>query len=254
MIKKRKNVLGYYVDIIDFDDAIRFLNERIQNKKGTHVVTINPEIIMAAKNDYELSDIIKKAALVVPDGTGITWALSLQNIQQVRIPGIDLAYSMLECANSLRYRVALIGAKEEIIRHAEHNIRNEFKDICICYSHNGYFGIEKEKEIISNLEENNPNLVLVALGSPKQEFFIQKLKRILPEATFMGIGGSFDVWAGAVERAPEFYRTIGCEWMYRAIKQPQRFKRICKTLPMFAIEAIIESVALKFDKKENKNV
>lgn len=249
MGRNTKKLLGFDVDIISFDDAVRFLNEHIQSRTGVHVVTINPEIIESAKKDYELSKIIKNAELVVPDGSGITWALSLQNIQQERVPGIDLAYKMLECSETFHYSVALIGAKQEIIQHAEQNIKNEFENINICYSHNGYFGIEKENEIISNLAESNPNLVLVALGSPKQEFFINKLRKVLPSAIFIGIGGSFDVWAGAVERAPEFFRIMGCEWVYRTFKQPQRLKRIYKTLPMFVIKAIIEVVKLKYVKK-----
>ena len=253
MERKTVKILGFDVDIISFDDAIRYLTSRIQNKQGTHVVTINPEIIETAQKDANLSHIIRRAELVVPDGAGIKFAMQFKGIEQEKIPGIDLAAQMLEQANSFGFKVALIGAKQEILELAEENIKSHFIDIDICYRHNGYFCIEKEYEIINELNLSKPDLVLVALGSPKQEFFINKCRELIPNATYIGIGGSFDVWSGVVERAPEFFRVMNCEWVYRTFKQPQRLKRIYKTLPLFVIKAIIEAIKYRYDNKRNNN-
>lgn len=253
MERKREKVLGFDVDIITFDDAIKFLVSRIQEKIGTHVVTINPEIIETAISNKDLSNILHRAELVVPDGIGIKLALKLKRINQERIPGIDLACELLEHANSLEFTVALIGAKQDVLEKAKNAIKNNLSDIKICYARNGYFSKDKENEIINDLKLISPNIVLVAMGSPKQEFFIKKCKQEIPTATYIGIGGSFDVWAGVVERAPEFFRIMGCEWIYRTYKQPQRLKRIYKTLPLFAINAIIDAIKDRYFSKGKKN-
>ena len=94
--------------------------------------------------------------------------------------------------------------------------------------------------MLEELRNSGAKLVLVALGSPKQEFFIEKAKRLLPEAVLIGIGGSFDVWSGAVSRAPVIYQKLCIEWLYRTLKEPKRFKRIFPTLPMFVIKVLQE--------------
>ena len=242
MNRKKQKVLGYDVDIISFDDTIRFLIERIKNKQGIHVVTINPEIIEQAQKNKELDEIIRKAELVVADGIGIQLALKLKGINQERIPGVDLAIELINHCNSLRYSIAMIGAKEDVIRLAVNNLEERYSDLDICYFRNGYFTLPIEEKIIDDLSQAEPDVILVALGSPKQDFFIKKCREKVPNAIYIGVGGSFDVWAGIVERAPEFFRIMGIEWLYRTYKQPKRLKRIYKTLPLFAFKAIIEAI------------
>ena len=246
MERKKEKVLGYEVDIISFDHAIRYLVDMIKTKQGAHVITINPEIIESAKKEEKLSEIIKNAQLVVADGSGIQLALKMKGINQERIPGIDLAIELINHCNMLNYSVALIGAKEEVIKKTVKNIEDEYENLNICYYRNGYFTLPKEEEIIEHLAEIKPDVVLAALGAPKQEFFINKCRKKLPESVYIGVGGSFDVWAGEVERAPEFFRIMGCEWIYRTYKQPQRLKRIYKTLPLFMFKAIIEAVKYRY--------
>jgi N-acetylglucosaminyldiphosphoundecaprenol N-acetyl-beta-D-mannosaminyltransferase len=132
----------------------------------------------------------------------------------------------------------MVGAKPEVVKNAVANLKSEIPELNIVYNHDGYF--KEDDEIIDKLVETSPDLVLVALGSPKQEFFINKLKQKLPKATMIGLGGSFDVWAGAVERAPEIYQKLGIEWLYRTIKEPKRFKRIFPTLPLFLLKVFRE--------------
>lgn len=239
---KREKIQGYCVDLIKFQDAVKHLADCIENNKSTHVITINPEIIEQAHKNKELSEIINNAEFIVADGMGIKLALKFKGINQERIPGVDLARELINECEKNNYNVALIGAKEEVITKTVENLKEENKNLNISYYRNGYFSNKDEDEIIRNLTNSKPQLVLVALGAPKQEFFIQKCKQNYPNAVYIGVGGSFDVWAKIVERAPEFYRKIGCEWLYRTIKQPERIKRIYKTLPVFLFKAIIESV------------
>ena len=94
--------------------------------------------------------------------------------------------------------------------------------------------------VIDEIKASNAQLVLNALGSPKQELFIKEAKKLLPESLFISVGGSFDVWSGVVQRAPEIYQKLGLEWLYRTVKEPQRFKRIFPTLPLFVIRVLKE--------------
>ena len=245
MERKTHKVLGYDVDLLTFDEAVKVILERIKEKNGMQVVTINPEMIELAGKSKAFSSILRNADMVVPDGSGIKLALKLKGIEQEQIPGIDLAHELITSCEIFKYSVALIGAKESVLQTTVKRLKSEFEGIDICYYKNGYFASSKEDEIINALAESDPQLVLVALGAPKQEIFINKCRKKIPEAVFIGVGGSFDVWAGEVERAPEFFRIMGCEWIYRTYKQPERIKRIYKTLPMFLFKAIIEAIRKK---------
>ncbi len=247
MERRTEKVLGYDVDLMTFNEAVSFVMDKIEKKEGVQIVTINPEMIELANNNREFANVIKNAELIVPDSSGIKLALKLKGIKQEQIPGIDLAKELIDSCSFLGYSVALIGAKDHVIETTVKRLKAEFKNLDICYYRNGYFTIPKEDDIIKKLKEAEPKLVLVALGAPKQELFIQKCRKKMPSAVFIGVGGTFDVWSGEVERAPEFFRVMGWEWIYRTYKQPERLRRIYKTLPLFLFKAIIDSV------KKNNN-
>ena len=236
MERKITKVLNYNVDLFNFNEAKEFIKDKLDKSEG-----INPEIIEMASKNYEYSNIIQNAGLIVPDGTGIKLALKLKGINQEKIPGIDIAKSVIGICTEKNLPIALVGAKEQIVEKAVENIKKEYPSLNISYARNGYFNDNEEDEIINRIKESNARFVLIALGAPKQEFFIKKCMAKINNAIFIGVGGAFDVWSGQVQRAPEIYRKLGFEWLYRTIKQPQRIKRIYKTLPLFLIRAIIES-------------
>ena len=244
-IKYREKIQGYSVDLKTFDEAVAFINKAAENTEGLQVVTINPEMIELANKNSEFAQILNSSGLVVPDGVGIKIALKLKGINQEQVRGIDLAKKSLELCSQKGYKCALIGAKPHVIEKAVDNLKSEISNLDIAYYKDGYFSQEEEENIINELIQAKPQLVLVALGAPKQEIFIKKCLE-LHKAVYIGVGGSFDVWAGEVERAPEIFQKTGFEWLYRTISQPQRFKRIYKTLPLFLFKAIIEAVRDKF--------
>ncbi|MBQ9245760.1 WecB/TagA/CpsF family glycosyltransferase [bacterium] len=241
MERKTKKVLGYDVDLISFKDAVEKVLSNINAGIGMQIVTINPEMIELANNNDDYANVLKNAELVIPDGSGIKLALKLKGIVQEQIPGVDFSKELIKHCADKKIPVAFVGAKEEVVNKTCSNIKKEFQELNICYFRNGYFSNEEEEKIISELASTKPGLILVALGAPKQEYFITECRKYVKNAAFIGVGGSFDVWAGNVERAPEIYRKMGCEWLYRTIKQPERIKRIYKTLPMFLIKAIMDS-------------
>ena len=221
MERKSQKVLGYDVDLLTFKEAVDFICEKMEKSEGLQVVTINPEMIEIANENSDFSRVLRNADLVVPDGAGIELALRLKGIVQERIPGIDLAKELINSCSMMNYPVALIGAKEDVLEKTCSRLEAEFKGLVISYSRNGYFTSNREEEIIKNLFDAEPKLVLVALGAPKQELFISRCRKVIKNAVFVGVGGTFDVWAGEVERAPEFFQIMRLEWLYRTIKQPQ---------------------------------
>jgi len=229
-------LMGIEIDNDSFGCSVDRAFDYMSLDKVSQVVTINPEMFKEAETNPNFKKIIDEAEIVVPDGIGIKLALLLRGKNVERIPGIDFARTILRDCAKLGKKVAIIGAKEEVIVKAVENLKKEIEGLNIVYIHNGYFN--DNNQIYEELKEAQADLVLVALGSPKQEYFIYNAKKVLPPCLMIGIGGSLDVWSGTVKRAPEIYQKLGLEWLYRTICQPERFKRIFPTLPLFLIKSI----------------
>lgn len=226
-------IQGLNVDTFTIDEAIKYANTI-----SGQVITINPEMIENASQNPDFAEIINSAELVIPDGIGVEIGLKILGYNVRRIAGIEFSHRMIEeCAKNSQ-SVALVGAKPQIVEKAKENLEKEISGLYVTYAHDGYFS--NDEEIINELKIRQPRLVLCALGSPKQEEFIIKAKQVLPNALFVGVGGSFDVWSGIVERAPEIYQKLGLEWLYRTVKEPKRFKRIFPTLPLFVLKVLRE--------------
>ena len=225
----RAKLLGFEIDKYDFQGAVDFAKSN-----GGHVVTINPEMIDYASRNEEFADIIRKAELVIPDGVGVQIGLKLVGYNVKRIAGIEFARRMLD--EFAGKRIALIGAKPDIIEKAAKNLKSENPELNFVYIQDGYF--KDDEKVLAEVVECQPDLILAALGSPKQEIFLYKLKQKLPKSLMIGVGGSFDVWSGDVERASEIFQKLGLEWLYRTVKEPKRFKRIFPTLPLFMLRVL----------------
>lgn len=233
MNRKTVKLQGFNVDTFDFETAVKYADSI-----SGQVITINPEMINNARKNSDFADIINSAELVIPDGIGVEIGLKILGNSVRRIAGIEFANKMLEVCAKEGKSVAFVGAKPEIIEKAAENIKNEFENINIVYVQDGYF--KDDERVMNDLKILQPRLILCALGSPKQEEFIAKSKTMLPDSLFIGVGGSFDVWSGVVQRAPEIYQKLGLEWLYRTVKEPQRFKRIFPTLPLFVLNVLRE--------------
>ena len=226
-------LLGLNIDSFSFEEAVKYA----KNISGL-IVTLNPEMVNNAFENPDFAEIINSAELVIPDGVGVELGLKILGKNVKRIAGIEFSRRMIEECAKNQQSVALIGAKPEIVEKTKENLQKEFPELYITYIHDGYF--DNDETIINEVKIRQPRLILCALGSPKQEEFIFKAKKYFPDSIFIGVGGSFDVWSGVVERAPEIYQKLCIEWLYRTIMEPKRFKRIFPALPLFVLRVLRE--------------
>ena len=245
MERKQAQVLGYNVDLFGFQDSLDYSKYLLESEYSAHVITINPEMIEYALKNEDFSNLINKAELVIPDGMGIKIALVVNGVNQGRIPGIEYAKEMLKICERLNIPVGLIGSQKTVIEKAVENLMKEMPSLNIVYCHDGFFQQEEEAQIINDIKESGARFILVALGSPKQEFFIDNARNVIKNALWVGVGGSFDVWSGMVKRAPVIFRKLGLEWLYRIINNPKRITRIFPTLPIFVSRVIINKILNK---------
>ncbi|MDY6785254.1 MAG: WecB/TagA/CpsF family glycosyltransferase [Cyanobacteriota bacterium] len=233
---KQSSVLGLPIHLCD--DYVSWLRSRIAGRIGTHVITLNSEMAMLAESHAELGAIVRKADLVIPDGSGIVFYLRLRNQQQNRCPGIELAASLLESVAALEKTgpIVFYGGAPEVAERAATYWHQQIPSLSIIARH-GYLTPKEESEFKTLLLEKQPCLVLVGLGVPRQELWICQNRHLCAEATWMGVGGSFDIWSGVKLRAPSWLRDNHLEWLYRLYQEPWRWRRML-VLPQFALRAL----------------
>jgi len=204
----------------------------LHGRGGGQIVTLNAEMTMAARANPELGAVIAAADLVIPDGAGVVWALQRKGFRVQRAPGIELARQLLEHASHHGWRVALVGASPEVMATLVARLRRELPGLDLAFHRHGYQKPEDWPAIEQELLTLQPDLVLVALGVPRQETWIRGLAG-RRTGLWMGVGGSFDVWAGSKKRAPRWMRSLQIEWLYRLVQEPARWRRML-ALPEFA--------------------
>lgn len=236
---KTEKILDIDVTTLDYSQLIDEIDKIIINNEKANIIAVNPEKFIAMEKNYELKKLISEATFKIPDGIGVILASKINGGKiRTRITGVDLFLKILELANLKQYRVFLYGGKEEVVSKTKEVINNKFPDIKLVGYCNGY---EKNQELIlKKINDSNAQIVFVALGSPKQEFWIQENMKQLSANIFQGVGGSFDVLSGSVKRAPAIFRKAGLEWFYRLISQPSRFRRQL-ALPKFLFQIILRS-------------
>lgn len=235
-------VLGLPVHLLD--DYDHWLGSRLHQRLGSHVVTLNSEMVMQAERNEALANIIRKAELVIPDGAGVTLYLRLQGQRQQRCPGIELAESLLRQAGELGESASVFfyGGSPSVALEAARVWQKQFPKLAIAGVEHGYLSPEAEQELQVTLKKQQPNLILVGLGVPRQELWIAQNRHLCPQAIWIGVGGSFDIWAGQKSRAPIWLRDNNLEWLYRLYQEPWRWRRMM-VLPQFALKAITQRLA-----------
>ncbi len=235
---ERINIMGVPVDMVNYEEAMDRFRNFVEKDGVSLIVTPNSEIVVNAGKNEALMDAIKQAEMVIPDGVGLVYASKiLGHPLQERVTGIDFLGRALGYLAETGKTAYLFGSKPGIADKAAARMEEAYPGLKIAGTHHGYFKEEEEEEILREINEAAPDLLCVALGSPKQELFVLKYKDRLKAKAAIGIGGSLDVWSGDLKRAPEFYRKHGLEWLYRFIQEPSRYKRMA-ALPLFMLKVI----------------
>ncbi len=232
------------IDQADNQKTIQKIEEFIISKTPHQIVTPDTLAVLRARKDPEYHTILKSADLVTPDGAGILWAAKTLNYPlPERVTGIDIIHNICRLAAKKGYSLYLLGSYPGVASEAALNLTREYPGIKIAGTHHGYFSYEdsqncedvkngdgvrnkKEEEIIAEIKENRPDILLVGMGVPKQEKWININLEKLDVPVCVGVGGSFDVLSGRIPRAPLWMQRHGMEWIYRSIKQPNRTFRV----------------------------
>lgn len=227
------NVLDVEFDNCTMDEAVTAALNAIDARSGSYVVTPNPEIVMMARTDSALAQAIDHAEMVLPDGVGVIYGAKILGTPlQEKLPGIDFAQNLMIQLAQRNGSVFLFGAKPGVAELAGEKLAQKYEGLVIAGTCDGYF--QDDAPIIEQINSVHPDLLLVCLGAPKQELWMEQHSGELNVGLMAGLGGSLDVFAGVTQRAPEIWQKLGLEWMYRLLKEPKRIVRTMK-LPQFVL-------------------
>ena len=231
LMKTMQTVTVNGVDIFPFNSEKQLL-EYIDTHKGI-LVAINAEKIMHATPTTR--NIINNNVGYC-DGVGAVWALRQKGHKQVvKIPGCELWLKIIERFHST-HKFYLIGGKQEVIDQTVSKLKSDFPGLDIAGCHNGYMDDQERTRVVQDVVDKKPDVVFVAMGSPKQELFMSEMQKAHPQAIYQGLGGSFDVYTGNVERAPQWWIDHNLEFAHRFITHPKRWKRL---LPIFKMAILL---------------
>lgn len=239
----RIDILGVGVDSLTAEEAAARAAKLAGGDKFSYAVTPNPEFILLAKKNEEFRRVLNAADLVVPDGIGVVKAAKiLGRPLKAKVPGIELAEDLCAALAKSGGKLFLLGAKPDVARTAGEKLCKKYPGLNICGSHDGYF--KEDDPIVEEIKNSRADVVFVCLGAPRQEFWIAKNGPSTGAKLMLGLGGSLDVFAGTVERAPEKWQKAGLEWAYRLMKEPKRIGRMAK-LPLILVDAAVARISKK---------
>ena len=232
----RTDVLGVGFDDLTLEEAARAGAALVEEEGFHYAVTPNPEFILAARKDPAFRQALLDADLVLADGIGVIYSARLLGRPlKGRAPGIEFAQRLVAWMAKNGKRLFLLGAKPGVAELAAANLKDKYPGLIVCGTHDGYF--KEDEPVVEAIRQAAADVVFVCLGAPKQEFWMVKNGPASGAHLMVGLGGSLDVFAGVVERAPEAFQKLGMEWLYRLMKEPKRIGRMAK-LPLVLVYAL----------------
>ena len=223
------------MDSATIEESVKWIDERLQSNLFTQHVVVNVAKIVNMRSDKSLYASVESCDLINIDGMGVVWgARFLGHKVPERVPGVELFYELLKLSVSRNYSVFFLGAKPEIVEKVVEVASQDYAGLEIAGYNHGYFW-DDERVLVQKIKDSRAKLLFVAISSPKKENFINRWKAELGVDFVMGVGGTFDVVAGKVKRAPVWMQKAGLEWFYRVIQEPRRmWKRYLVTNSVFA--------------------
>jgi N-acetylglucosaminyldiphosphoundecaprenol N-acetyl-beta-D-mannosaminyltransferase len=230
-------IFGVPVAAMRMEAALGLIDAAIRSRQRLQIGVVNAAKIVNMQRNDELRADVLSSDIVFADGMAVVWASRMLGCAlPERVAGIDLMMGMLARGNSAGYRVYCLGASAEVLGRVVNRIAQEYPGVKVVGSQHGYFSAAEEAAVAKNIADSRPDILLIAMTSPKKERFLSKWSRQLDVPVCHGVGGSFDVVAGNVQRAPERWQRLGLEWLYRVKQEPGRlWKRYLTTNSAFAM-------------------
>ena len=232
---RRIEFLGCPMDVATMDETVNIIAEKVEKKEFTQHVVVNVAKVVNMRKDPVLDNSVRTCDIINIDGMGVVLGSRvLGHDVPERVAGVDLFHRLLQMSAERGFTVFLLGAKEDVVSEAHRRVEKLYPDLKVAGHHHGYFW-DDEPAVVNKIRESGARLLFVAITSPKKENFINQWKDELSVDFVMGVGGTFDVVAGKVKRAPLWMQKYGLEWLYRVIQEPRRmWKRYLVTNTKFA--------------------
>jgi UDP-N-acetyl-D-mannosaminouronate:lipid I N-acetyl-D-mannosaminouronosyltransferase len=221
------------LDVIGFasvESCAMYILARAQRDCGGAAFAVNAEKVISYREDAIARELLSRGTLRYPDGAGVVLAMRRHGVKTVRVPGADLWLSVLQRSAPAGIDIALIGARPDVLVETRCKIAREMPHIRVVFAADGFQGASDFEFLVNSITQSKPHLVLVAMGSPRQEKLIVDLMKHCPGGYYMGLGGSFDVYCGRKRRAPLWMQRNGLEWLFRFVSEPSRFFREMKRI------------------------
>jgi N-acetylglucosaminyldiphosphoundecaprenol N-acetyl-beta-D-mannosaminyltransferase len=226
-MSERITLMGCHIDNLSMEETLQAIEGFIHTGKPHQHVVVNVDKLVKASRDPELRQIINDCALINVDGMPVVWASRLLGKPlKERVAGVDLFEALMRRAGEKGWRVFLLGAKEEVVSKVAATYQHKYPQLVLAGYRNGYWkGELEEAQVVEQIREARPDLLFVAISSPKKEQFLGRWQADMKIPFAMGVGGTFDVAIGHVKRAPVWMQKSGLEWFYRFLQEPRRMFR-----------------------------
>ncbi|TDS18652.1 N-acetylglucosaminyldiphosphoundecaprenol N-acetyl-beta-D-mannosaminyltransferase [Maribacter caenipelagi] len=223
-LPKVVDILSSRIHNLTMKETLNIVENNIEDGKQIHHVVVNAGKIVAMQDDLQLRKSVNESDLINADGQAVVWASKfLGKPLKERVAGIDLMNNLVEMAFRKKYKIFFFGAKEDVVKTVVDKLSLKYSPNIVAGYRNGYFKKEDEQLVAQEIANSGAHILFVAISSPTKENFLYENKALLNKVNFvMGVGGSFDVVAGKVKRAPLWMQKNGLEWFYRLIQEPKR--------------------------------
>ena len=235
-----------FINISRYSFLKNIVYPSIEQNKKCFIVTANPEVVIATRDDPDFKTVVKSADYVLADGIGVVNASKLINNPIVeRVTGVDMMFDLLQYASNHKKSVFFLGASEDVNVKVTKRVERDYPDLVIAGRKNGYFN-RFDDELADKIAATQPDIVFVALGAKRQEGWIYHYMDKFEKGIFIGVGGSFDVLSGQIKRAPSIWIKFQLEWLYRLLKEPHRVKRDLKVLEFMLLHVPVIKRVMKW--------
>ncbi|MGB3941670.1 MAG: WecB/TagA/CpsF family glycosyltransferase [Candidatus Manganitrophaceae bacterium] len=242
MKTKRIEIIGVPIDCVDMAQAVEKVEVMIAGNRPQAIIAVNPEKVIKARGDSRLLGQLQRAGLLIPDGIGVVAAARFLRLGRMgRVPGSELMPAICARAAVQGYRIFLFGGSPEVNEKTVRVLCLRYPGLQVVGYQHGYLPEEEMPGLIDRINSSGAEILFVALGSPKQELWIDRYLSQLRVKVCQGVGGTFDILAGRVRRAPRSFRKLHLEWFYRLATQPKRLVRQ-SALPKFAYLVLRQKV------------